>query len=116
MEENLTLTTTQNNDKEKETKVKKELFKVLCPKCRDEEGKPVLVPIKKDKDMLKEFKTYREESEKKYKSPYVVKRAIIHGCPHCGSTLTVNCGAYVDFYTPKKNVKKEKKEEEKIDE
>lgn len=69
-----------------------------------------LVEIKKDKEMLKEFKGYVSESQRKYGNERVIKRRLINGCPECGKTIDICCADYVEFYSPKK---KENKEGEK---
>lgn len=109
---------------EKKTR-KSEKFHAKCFHCKDKEiltldnGMKIdlpyrLVEIKKDKEMIKEFKNYAEESEEKYKNKRVIKRRLINGCPECGRTIDVCCADYVEFYSPKK--KENKKEGEDINE
>ena len=103
---------------EKETKNSGK-FQAKCFHCKDKEtltldnGMKVdlpykLVEIKKDKEMLKEFKGYMAESERKYANKRVIKRRLINGCPECGRTIDICCADYVECYTPKK--KEDKKE------
>lgn len=106
---------------EKETKINGK-FHTKCFHCKDKEtltldnGMKVdlpykLVEIKKDKEMLKEFKEYAKESKMKYGNERVIKRRLINGCPKCGNTIDICCADYVICYSPKKEVK----EGEKID-
>lgn len=105
---------------EKETK-NNEKFHAKCFYCKEKDKLTLdngmninlpykLVEIKKDKEMLKEFKGYVAESQRKYGNERVIKRRLINGCPECGKTIDICCADYVEFYSPKK---KENKEGEK---
>ena len=105
---------------EKETK-SNEKFHAKCFHCKEKDiltldnGMNInlpykLVEIKKDKEMLKEFKGYVAESQRKYGNERAIKRRLINGCPECGKNIDVCCADYVEFYSPKK---KENKEGEK---
>ncbi len=107
---------------EKETKTNGK-FHTKCFHCKGKEkltldnGMQIdlpykLVEIKKDKDMLKEFKGYVEESKIKYGNERTIKRRLINGCPECGHTIDICCSDYVEFYSPKK--KENKSEGEKV--
>ena len=98
---------------------KKTKFQAKCFHCKEKEvlttdnGMKIdlpyaLVEIKKDKEMLKEFKEYAKESKMKYGNERVIKRRLINGCPKCGNTIDICCSDYVECYTPKK--KEDKKE------
>lgn len=106
------------------TKSKGKTFQAKCFYCKEKEkvttdnGISIDLPyayidIPKDKDMMKQFKSYLKESKEKYQNERVVKRALLDYCPKCGHTINVCCKDYVDFYTPKK---KDTKKEEKIEE
>lgn len=101
---------------EKDNKKSKKMFIAKCLNCKDKEVMTLdngmnytlpyaFVEIPKDKDMLKEFKEYAEESKEKYGDERVIKRSLINGCPKCGKTITICCKDYVDFYSPKKEEK-----------
>lgn len=99
-----------------ETEIKKNKtqnkFQAKCFKCKNK-GKATAkngmtynlpfayVPIKKDKELLKECKAYVKESLEKYGKDNVIKRKIIHGCPICHNDIVINCKDYVEFYKPK---------------
>lgn len=66
------------------------------------------VNIPKDKELLQECKDLLKNAEGKYYNTSVVKRALYHGCSDCNHTIYINCKDYVNFYAPKKEVKKKK--------
>lgn len=89
----------------------KKNFKVHCSHCKDQEGKIFEFDFIKDKEILKEFKEYIKDAEKKYNNPNVVAREYYNACPQCGKNIRVRCKDYIDFYTPKKKIIEETSKE-----
>jgi hypothetical protein len=103
-------------EKKEGTEKVKKTFKAKCFKCKekekmtDDKGIEFELPFKyvevpKKRDLMKECKEYVKESKEKYKNERVIKRALYHYCPNCGSNINICCKDYVDFYSNKKSNK-----------